>query len=132
MTTTTGTATADTALFGPSFSDLVAAIEAAKDLPEQTRRHWACSVRQVANWLDRPASVIPARWQAVRFGVGRLHHARLGVTPKTLSNHRSNLRAALRWFGKEEGVPQQGARLTADWARFVGELAKPTRQRLSS
>jgi hypothetical protein len=132
MTTTTGTTTTDTALFGPSFSDLVAAIEAAKDLPQQTRRQWACSVRQVANWLDRPASVILARWQAVRFGVGQLHHARLGVTPKTLANHRSNLRAALRWFGKEEDVPQQGARLTPDWARFVGELAKPTRQRLSS
>jgi hypothetical protein len=108
MTTTTGTATADTALFGPSFSDLVAAIEAAKDLPQQTRRHWACSVRQVANWLDRPASVIPARWQAVRFGVGQLHHARLRVTPKTLSNHRSNLRAALRWVWQGGRCPAAG------------------------
>jgi len=37
----------DAALLEPSFLDLAAAIEAAKDLPEQTRRHWACSVRQI-------------------------------------------------------------------------------------
>jgi integrase-like protein len=115
----------------PSFSDLVASIEAAKDLPDQKRRHWACSVRQVAKWLDRPCAVIPARWPAVRFSVGQLHHARLGVTSKTLSNHRSNLKAALRWFGKEEG-PQRGARLTPEWTRFVATLERSARQRLSS
>jgi len=66
----------------------------------------------------------------VRFSVGQLHHARLGVTPKTVSNHRSNLRAALRWFGKEEGVPQQGAPLSPEWARFAANLDMPIRQRL--
>ena len=48
-------------LLEPSFLDLVAAVEQAKDLPEQTRRHWVCSLRQVAKWLDRPAAVVPAR-----------------------------------------------------------------------
>jgi integrase len=133
-TTVTATTAAHTttALPEPSFSDLVAAIEAGKDLPEQIRRHWACSVRQIAKWLDRPLEVVPARWPALRFCVGQLHHARFGITPKTLSNHRSNLKAALRWFGKQENVPQQGARLTPEWARFVADLAKPIRQRLYS
>ena len=40
-----------TALLEPSFSDLVTAIEQANDLSEQTRRHWACSLRQIAKWL---------------------------------------------------------------------------------
>ncbi len=121
-----------TGLLEPSLLDLITAIERANELPAQTRRHWVCSLRQIAKWLDRPAAVIPARWQAVRFSVGQLHYARIGVTPKTLSNHSSNLRAALRWFAKEESVPQRGAPLTPDWAQFVGELSKPTRQRLHS
>jgi integrase len=119
-----------TALLELSFADLLAAIEGTGELTEQRRRHWGCSVRQVAKWLDRPLEVIPARWQAIRFCIGQLHHARVGVTPKTLSNHRSNLRAALRWFGKEQGIPQQGAPLSPEWARFVAELDTPTRQRL--
>ena len=120
----------DAVLLEPSFLDLAAAIEAAKDLPEQIRRHWACSVRQIAKWLDRPAAVIPARWQAVR-NFGGAAASRSGRRDaKTLSNHKSNVRAALRWFGKEKGVPQHGAPLSPDWSRFVAKLDKPIRERL--
>ena len=129
-TATAGATDAATAPLGPSFSDLVAAIETAKDLSEQTRRHWACSLRMIGKWLDRPAAVIPARWQAVRTSVAQLHHARLGVTAKTLSNHKANIRAALHWFGKEQGVPQQGAPLSPEWAQFIVNLDTPIRQRL--
>ena len=115
---------------GPSFLDLIATIEQAKDLSEQTRRHWVCSLRMIAKGLDRPAAVIPARWQAVRTSVAQLHHARRGTGAKTLSNHVSNVRAALRWFGKEQGVPQQGAPLSPEWAPFIAELDRPIRQRL--
>ena len=117
-------------LLEPSFSDLITAAEQAKDLSDQTRRHWVCSVRQIAKWLDRPAAVIPARWQAVRISVAQLHHARVGVTSKTLANHKSNVRAALRWFGKEQGVPQRGARLSPEWTRFLQQLERSIRQRL--
>jgi hypothetical protein len=40
--------------------------------------------------------------------VAQLHHARVGVTAKTLANHKSNVRAALRWFSKEHALPQYG------------------------
>jgi integrase len=116
----------------PSFVDLIAAIEQAPDLSEQRRRHWLCSLRQTPKWLDRPAAVIPARWHSVRISVAQLHHARVGVTAKTLANHRANVRAALRWFGKEHDVPQQGARLSAEWASFRDNMDKPTRARLYS
>jgi integrase len=116
----------------PSFVDLIAAIEQAPDLSEQRRRHWLCSLRQTPKWLDRPAAVIPARWHSVRISVARLHHARVGVTAKTLANHRANVRAALRWFGEEHDVPQQGARLSAEWASFRDNVDKPTRARLYS
>ena len=61
-----------------------------------------------------------------------MHHARLGVTAKTLANHKVNLKAALRWFRKEEDLPQHGATLSAQWARFCDGLEKPTRDRLYS
>ena len=96
-----------TTLLEPSFADLIAAIEQAPELSEQRRRHWVCSLRQVAKWMDRPATVIPARWPSVRISVAHLHHARVGVTAKTLANHKSNVRAALRWLGNEHNVPQQ-------------------------
>ena len=119
-----------TAILEPSFTEVIDAMEGAGALSEQHRRHWACSLRQIAKWLDRPMEVIPARWQAVRFGVSELHHARVGVTAKTLANHKSNVRAALRWFGQEHDVPHHGARLSAGWVRFCDRLDKPRRDRL--
>jgi hypothetical protein len=56
------------ALLEPSFADLIAAIEQAPELPGERQRHWVCSLRQTAKWLDRPAGV-PARSNAVRFSV---------------------------------------------------------------
>ena len=56
--------------------------------------------------------MIPARWNSLRFSVGQLHHARVGVTAKTLANHKANVRAALRWFGKEQ-YRRSGARADA-------------------
>jgi hypothetical protein len=71
------------------------AIENALDLPARIRSHWLCSIRGVTKALDRSLEAVPARWTAARFPIGRLHHARIGWTPKTLANHRSNVRAAL-------------------------------------
>src|SRR5690242_5448798 len=114
-------------LLEPSFLDLIAAVERASELTEQRRRHWVCSLGQVAKGLGRPAEGIPARWNAIRLPLRQLHHARLATTAKTLANHKSNVRAALRWFGNEHDVPQQGARLTA---AFCDRIDKPTRLRL--
>ncbi len=119
-----------TPLLEPSFAALIAAVEQAADLPVQSRRHWVCSVRQVAKWLDRPPAEIPARWNAIRMSVRQLHPARVRVTAKTFANHKSNVRGALRWFGNEHGVPQMGARLTPEWARFRDGLERPIRVKL--
>jgi hypothetical protein len=119
-------------LLEPSFLNLLTAIERAADLPDQQRLHWTCSLRQIAKWLDRPADVIPARWSAVRFSISQLHHARIGVTAKTLANHKANVSAALRWFGNGHTVAQHGVPLSAKWARFGEPLDKRTRDRLYS
>jgi integrase len=100
----------------PTFSAAMAAIESAADLSAGIKRHWVCSLRQMAKWLDRPVETIPARWTAISLAVGHLHHARLGVVAKTVANHKSNAAAALRWFSKEYNVPARGVALSAAWA----------------
>ena len=109
----------------PTFSAAMTAIEDAADLSASIKRHWVCSLRQIAKWLDRPVEVTPARWTAIRLPVGQLHHARLGVTAKTVANHKSNVAAALRWFGKEYSVPSRGVALSAEWAIVAGWHRRP-------
>ena len=124
--------TAISTLLEPTFVDLIAAIEQATELSEQTRRHWVCSARQIARWLDRPAAVIPARFNAVEMPMRQLHPARVGVTAKTVANHKSNLRAALRWFAKQNDMPRHGMRLSVDWTAFRSKLDRRIRDRLYS
>jgi integrase len=105
-------------LLEPSFADAIGAIEQADDLSDQHRRHWTCSLSQIAKWLDRPLMLIPARLTSVRIAVAQLHHARLGITAKTLANHKSNVRAALRWFNNKHDVPVRGVPLSLEWAKL--------------
>jgi len=122
--------TSATTILEPSIVDLIEAIEQAPDLSEQSRRHWVCSLRKIAKYLDRPPAATPARWPSIRFPIAQVHHARVGVTAKTLANHKANVRAALRWFGKEHDVPHYGVWLSAEWVRFGDRLDKPRRSRL--
>jgi hypothetical protein len=109
---------APTTLIEPSFADAIRLIEDSPDRLEHQRQHWPCSLRQIAKGLDRPMELIPARWTAIRIGVEKLHHARMGLTPKTLANHKANVRAALRWLSGEEGLPTRGVPLEGCWARL--------------
>src|SRR5262245_26789923 len=111
-----------TALLEPSFADAALAIAGATNLPAPNRSQRLCSLRQIAKAIDQPMEIIPARWTAARFPVGRLHHARVGTNAKTLANHKSNVRAALLWFGNEKNVPSRGMPLTADWHHLRQQL----------
>jgi hypothetical protein len=102
-------------LIETSFADGIALILASKELPEQKRRHWATSLRQIAKALDRPIEVIPARYSAVRADLLNLHEVPAGLTAKTLQNHKSNAKSALLWLAREKGIPEHGAPLTAEW-----------------
>jgi integrase len=121
------------ALLEPSFVEAMAAIEGTNDLPARTRSHWICSLRQIAKAMDKPLEIIPARWTAVHFAIAGLHHARVGSTPKTLANHKSNARAALLWFAQETKLPRRGTPLTAEWNTLRSKLAhQHSRAALSS
>ena len=104
-----------------------------QELPEQTRRHWGTSLRQVAKALDRPLEVIPARYSAVRADLIGLHEVPAGLTPKTLANHKSNAKSALLWLTREKGIPEHGAPLNPAWEDLrAGIRDSLVRARLSS
>jgi hypothetical protein len=114
--------TPTSALIEPSCAEAIAIIAAASELPEQTRRHWTTSLRQMAKALDRPLEVIPARYSAVRADLDQLHEAPAGLTTKTLRNHKSNAKAALLWLAREKGIPRAGAPLTPAWEELRAKL----------
>jgi integrase len=99
----------------PTFTETISAIGSAIDLSIEKKRHWACSLRQIARWLDRPLETVPARLTSVSLSMSQLHHAALGVTAKTVANHKANVAAALRWFCKEHDVSPRGVPLSDDW-----------------
>ena len=117
----------ETALLEPSFADVAAAIEAATDLPQRTRSHWLCSLRQVAKMIGRPMENIAARWTAPHFAIARLHHARVAANPKTLANHKANAKAAGKQLTDAEldGVAG-GKALARSIGGQVGDVAGPT------
>jgi hypothetical protein len=120
-------------LIETSFADAIGIIGAAHELPEQTRRHWVTSLRQIAKALDKPLEAIPARYSAVRADLGKLHQAPVGLTAKTLQNHKSNAKSALLWLAREKGIPEHGAPLSPAWEKLRSEIkAGVARSRLSS
>jgi hypothetical protein len=118
-------------LIEPSFADAIAIIAASDE--QQTQRHWTTSLRQIAKALDKPLAVIPARLNAVRGDLARLHHAPTGLTLKTLRNHKSNVRSALLWLAREKCIPRHGAPLAPAWEELRAQINDPfVRWRLSA
>jgi Phage integrase family len=120
-------------LIEPSLADAIAIITTSAELPEQTRRHWATSLRQIAKAFDKPLEMIPARYSAICKDLVRLHEVPVGLTAKTLRNHKSNAKSALLWLAREKDVPRYGAPLTPAWEALRVEIGDTrARHRLSS
>ncbi len=111
----------------PSFADAIAAIEQTSELPPSRRTHLVCSLRQIAKALGRPRESLAARWGAIALKVNQLHHAASGVEWKTLANHKSNTKAALHWFRKDNGLPLRGAPLMPEWSELRRRLLDRSR-----
>ena len=73
-------------LIETSWADAIQIIAPSAELPEQTRRHWSTSLRQIAKALDKPLEVIPARYSAVRADLLNLHEVPAGL--RGFSNRR--------------------------------------------
>jgi hypothetical protein len=109
-------------LIETSFADAIAIIAASDELPEQIRRHWTTSLRQIAKALDKPLEVIPARLTAIRADLAQLHHVPTGLTRKTLQNHKSNVKSALLWLAREKRIARHGVSLTPAWKELRGQI----------
>src|SRR5262245_3692656 len=120
-------------LIEPSIAELFKAVTASPEVTAERRGPRACALRVITAALGKPPELLPARWTALRQPIGRLHHVQMGVTAKTLANHKANVRGALRWFAEEENVPSREIPLTSDWARLRDSIAHHrTRANLSS
>jgi hypothetical protein len=97
-------------LIEKSFADAIAMIAAAEELPEEKRRHWTTSLRQVAKALDRPLEVIPARYSAVRADLINLHEAPAGLPPRPCRTIRATLRARFSISRGRKGCPSTARR----------------------
>src|SRR5262245_4870391 len=116
----------------PSFADAIAAVISVTELPLATRRQWCSALRGLARCLDRPPESIPARFSAVRNKMLALRHPPFGWTAKTLANTKSNAKAALLWFRREEGLGSDGVPMTPAWETLHRVLAnRSTRYRLA-
>ena len=119
----------ETTLLEPSIADMLKAIDTATALPASKKTHWSCSLRQICAYLNRPPEIVPARWSGIKNAIYELHAARVGANPKTLANHKSNVRAALLWFAEEKSLPKSGAPLMPAWAALMGKVVDPNRRK---
>jgi integrase len=102
-------------LHEPSLANAIAAIKVDASLDAGIRSQWLCSLRRIAEMIARPVETLPARMTALRQPVNRLNAARLGVSPKTLSNHKANVRAALNHLSGKRLTLSRGAALASAW-----------------
>jgi hypothetical protein len=125
--------TQNSILIEASFADAIGIIAGSAELPEQTKRHWTTSLRQIAKALDKPLELIPARYTAICKSVVGLHEVPAGLTLKTLRNHKSNAKSALLWLAREKDVPRYGTPLTPAWEVLCLQIGnRRLRHRLSS
>ena len=116
-------------LMEPSLGDALVLIKTDPALTASQKTQWSCSIRKIASWIDRPLDTLPARLTALRQAVERLNAARLGVSQKTLSNHKSNLKASLNYLSDQGLTLSRGVDLSSDWTalmdRTIDRWAKP-------
>ena len=85
-------------LIEASLADVLAWLSADPELEDEPRRQSMCSLRMIAKAIGRPPELLPARLTAIAQPMARLHHTHMGVTAKTLANHKANVRTALKRF----------------------------------
>jgi hypothetical protein len=116
----------------PSLGDAIVAIKADRSIPEGKRRHWLTSMTVIAKAIGRPPESIPCRMTSLRHHIGRLNAAAQGWEPKTFSNHKSNVRAAINYFMKVKNVPTRGVPLSGPWKILYDAILDVKPRRLLS
>lgn len=100
----------------PAFAEAIAVITASAELPQQRKAQWCSALRGLARCFNLPPESIPARFSAVRNKMKALKYPPFDWTAKTLANTKSNAKAALLWFRREEGFGSNGVSMTPSLA----------------
>src|SRR5262245_18887524 len=82
-----------------TLADLDRAITRDMTLPEDVRATWLGCLNRIARWLGRPLEDLPVSLSGLRFGFERIPIAALGISRKTVQNHKSVLKGILLHVG---------------------------------
>jgi integrase len=110
----------------------MAAIRADLTIPESKRRHWSTSLKRVVEGIGMPPESLPARLTALRHHLQRLNPVLMGIEPKSLANHKSNVIAAIKYFLRVSGAPGRGAPLSDLWSSLMRAILVVKHRRLLS
>jgi integrase len=102
----------------PSLADLQRVLSNCQDLSVTRRRDLLSAVARVAGLLGEEPERVPLDLKLIAEKLGGINPAAAGLTPKTLSNIRSDFMAAVRASGLHP-VAAPKASLSADWAKLL-------------
>ena len=116
----------------PSLACVMAAIKADTTITAAKRLHWLTSIRRIAEGIGRPPESVPARLTSLRHPVSRLNAAQMGIEQKSLTNHKSNVKAAVHYYFKGQGATIRGVALSGGWQDSMNAITAIKSKRLLS
>ena len=103
---------------GPSLADVDRALANNGLLPPTRRRDLRSAISRVAALLCEDPARLPLDLAAIAGRLAGINPVAAGLTPKTLSNIRSDLLAAVRMSGLQPVLASSKAALSPPWADF--------------
>lgn len=111
-----------------TLADLIGSIAGDPALPDARRRVWAAALRRLARYLGKDPENLPASLSGLRYGVQRLNAATLQISPKSLSNLKSEVKAIFRHCGVLPPA-RRSDHLVPEWQILVDRLDDPSMRR---
>jgi integrase len=109
----------------PTLLSVLTALEHRHDLSPNRRRDLRSAVTRMVKLMDEAPSCIVLNLPAISAKLAAIHAAAVGLTPKTLSNIRSDFLAAVNASGLQLAKPTGRGTLSPRWAELLAKLPRP-------
>jgi hypothetical protein len=109
----------------PTLLSVLAALEDRRDLSPNRRRDLRSAVTRVAKLMGETPARIALDLRAISAEFAVISAAAVGLTPKTLSNIRSDFLAAVNASGLRPVKPTGRGPLSPGWTELLAKLPKP-------
>ncbi len=116
----------------PMFSELIAKLQTDTTLTSGRQRDFVSAMRRTAKALGRPPENIPADPKWLQPRIARIVPAGIGLTPKSWSNVRSDLQAALAHVGITKRSVNRKWHLSSNWAPLWDKVLTSGERNLSA